>query len=185
VIFDSRASNLVPGDTNDRDDTFVYDRQTRQVRRVSVAPDGTQGINGVDNINGPAISADGRWVAFGSWADNLVSKDTNNTEDVFVSNWDLQGVTVQADFSAVLPLGVDTLTVTFTNQTTGDFTTSLWFFGDGETSTLSSPTHTYTAPGMYDVMLLVSGSGGTDTLTRPVYVVVRGPLSHYLPLVRH
>ena len=123
-------------------------------------------------------------MAFGSHSDNLVNGDTNGVNDIFVSEWDLQDVTVQADFSATPLSGVDTLTVTFTNQTTGDFTTSLWFFGDRETSTLPSPTHTYTTPGVYDVMLLVSGSGGTDTLTRPGYIVVRGPLSYYLPLVR-
>jgi PKD repeat protein len=98
---------------------------------------------------------------------------------------------VQANFSAAPLSGVGTLTVTFTNQTTCgrdvacNVSTSLWFFGDWSTSTLSSPTHTYTAPGIYTVMLFASGPGGTDTLTRPGYIVVRSPLSHYLPLVRH
>jgi PKD repeat protein len=90
---------------------------------------------------------------------------------------------VQADFSASPLTGMDTLTVSFTNQISGDYTTSLWFFGDGETSLQPSPTHTYTAPGVYNVMLFASGPGGTDTLTRPAYIVVHGAYSHYLPLV--
>src|SRR5439155_2739827 len=42
VAFESSASNLVAGDTNDADDVFVHDRQTGTTERVSVASDGTQ-----------------------------------------------------------------------------------------------------------------------------------------------
>ena len=81
VAFTSFANNLVSGDTNFLEDIFVHDRQTGQIRRVSVATDGTQG-NG-SSIR-PSISTDGRYVAFISDADNLVSGDTNNQWDVFV-----------------------------------------------------------------------------------------------------
>ena len=81
VVFSSDADNLVPGDTNDCQDIFVYDRQTRTTERVSVANDGTQGN---DRSKGPAVSADGRHVAFTSSADNLVPGDTNGLPDVFV-----------------------------------------------------------------------------------------------------
>jgi Tol biopolymer transport system component len=78
VAFDSSATNLVPGDTNGVLDVFIHDRQTGQTSRVSVASDGTQG-NGASHL--PAISADGRYVAFTSFATNLVPGDTNNTSD--------------------------------------------------------------------------------------------------------
>jgi len=81
VAFYSWASNLVTGDTNGRWDVFVHDRQTGITELVSVAGDGTQG-NG--NSVEPAISADGRWVAFVSWASNLVAGDSNAQPDVFV-----------------------------------------------------------------------------------------------------
>jgi Tol biopolymer transport system component len=81
VAFVSGADNLVSGDTNGRDDIFVYDRQTGQTTRVSVASDGTQG-NGFSWQ--PSISSDGRYVAFLSGANNLVPGDTNWYEDVFV-----------------------------------------------------------------------------------------------------
>jgi hypothetical protein len=81
VAFMSWASNLVPGDTNGSADVFVHDLQTGATTRLSVDSDGNQG-NG-DSWN-PAISADGRYVAFQSWASNLVPGDTNGSADVFV-----------------------------------------------------------------------------------------------------
>jgi hypothetical protein len=81
VAFRSDATNLVANDTNNRSDIFVRDRTLRVTRRVSVASDGTQ-ANG-DSIL-PAISSDGRFVAFSSDASNLVAGDTNNLSDIFV-----------------------------------------------------------------------------------------------------
>ncbi|MCY2991008.1 MAG: S8 family serine peptidase [Planctomycetota bacterium] len=81
VVFESLASNLVPGDTNDARDVFVCDRQTRSVERVSEAADGTSGDW---NSARPAISADGRFVAFYSFASNLVPDDSNDEENVFL-----------------------------------------------------------------------------------------------------
>ncbi len=81
VVFESQASNLVPGDTNGATDIFVRDLSTGQTSRVSVASDGTQGN---DHSTRPAISHDGRWVVFQSAADNLVPGDTNGAIDVFV-----------------------------------------------------------------------------------------------------
>nr|HID13858.1 hypothetical protein [Anaerolineae bacterium] len=81
VAFASDATNLVSSDTNDKRDIFVYDRATGWMTRVSVASDGTE-ANGDNYL--PAISADGRFVAFSSYATNLVTGDTNNWVDVFV-----------------------------------------------------------------------------------------------------
>jgi Tol biopolymer transport system component len=83
VAFRSEANNLVPGDTNDRPDVFVRDRQTGETERVSVSSAGTQG-NG-HSVH-PTISADGRFVAFESSASNLVPGDTNGANgDIFVA----------------------------------------------------------------------------------------------------
>jgi Tol biopolymer transport system component len=81
VAFESRARNLVPGDTNGEWDVFVRDRRTGVTERVSVGPGGIQGDK-ASYVS--ALSADGRFVAFSSWADNLVPGDTNGTYDVFV-----------------------------------------------------------------------------------------------------
>ena len=81
VAFDSNASNLVPGDTNNTFDIFVRDVLTNTTTRVSVNSAGNQGNN---FSLFPSISADGRFVAFDSNASNLVPGDTNNTTDIFV-----------------------------------------------------------------------------------------------------
>jgi len=81
VAFQSRATNLVASDTNVRYDVFVHDRQTGQTSRMSVATDGTQGN---EESRGPAISGNGRFVAFQSLASNLVAGDTNLSYDVYV-----------------------------------------------------------------------------------------------------
>ncbi|MFO0983812.1 MAG: calcium-binding protein [Planctomycetota bacterium] len=81
VAFDSTAANLVPGDTNGQDDIFVHDRLIGETTRVSVSSSGAQAD---DRSEAPALSADGRYVAFFSYADNLVAADTNSSLDVFV-----------------------------------------------------------------------------------------------------
>lgn len=81
VVFYSLATNLVPGDTNAEYDVFMHDRETGQTTRVSVDSGGIQGNSA---SYGPALSADGRYVAFGSLASNLVPDDTNAEGDVFV-----------------------------------------------------------------------------------------------------
>ena len=84
VAFSSWASNLVHGDVNSRPDVFVHDRDTGRTTRVSVGPAGTQAIGTSNTASSPAISADGRHIAFSSNAPNLVARDTNNGTDVFV-----------------------------------------------------------------------------------------------------
>lgn len=81
VAFYSHASNLTPGDTNDDGDVFVYDRTARATELVSVSSAGVQGNYASWK---PAISGNGRFVAFNSGASNLVPGDRNGRMDVFV-----------------------------------------------------------------------------------------------------
>ncbi len=81
VVFSSFASNLVPSDTNDNSDIFIKDLQTGAIERVSVATDGSEGDEG---SFAPSISADGRFVAFESFASNFFSGDTPANSDIFV-----------------------------------------------------------------------------------------------------
>jgi Tol biopolymer transport system component len=82
VAFISSASNLVPDDTNGLPDAFTRDRVAGTTARVSVSSDGEEGN---DSSIGPAISADGRYVAFYSCASNLVPGDANGSyPDVFM-----------------------------------------------------------------------------------------------------
>jgi Tol biopolymer transport system component len=80
VAFASGAGNLAPGETNGRLQIYLRDRQTGTTERVSVA--GSAPADG--NSFSPSISADGRFVAFDSYATNLAPPDTNYAPDAFV-----------------------------------------------------------------------------------------------------
>lgn len=81
AAFESGAKNLVPGDNNGDYDIFVHDLTTGQTTRVSMS---TTGEEPNDTSKWPTISDDGRYVAFCSYADNLVPLDTNWSPDIFV-----------------------------------------------------------------------------------------------------
>jgi Tol biopolymer transport system component len=63
---------------------FVHDREIGETSLISVAEDGTAPIWGASWGSGPSISADGRYVAFESFSDNLIHGDTNEEHDIFV-----------------------------------------------------------------------------------------------------
>jgi outer membrane protein assembly factor BamB len=81
VAFTSSASNLVAGDTNVGYEAFVHDRQTGITERVSL--DSAEAEGNSESVN-TVISADGDFVAFTSYASNLVADDTNGKSDVFI-----------------------------------------------------------------------------------------------------
>ena len=81
VTYASAASNLVSQDNNSQRDIFVYDRQDKTSELISVSTKGTQ-ANGMSTFS--VISEDGRYVAFESMADNLVSGDNNGLSDIFL-----------------------------------------------------------------------------------------------------
>ena len=80
LAFESDATNLVGNDTNGARDIFVHDRKTHKTKRVSKRSDGTEGDS---TSYDPSISGNGRYVAFASYATNLVKNDTNGSKDVF------------------------------------------------------------------------------------------------------
>ena len=81
VAFQSSASNLVAGDANASSDVFVRDRLDGTTVRASVD---SSGVEGTGNSEWPAISGDGRFVAFASYAPDLVPGDENLAPDIFV-----------------------------------------------------------------------------------------------------
>jgi len=104
IAFDSRATNLVSGDTNLARDVFLRDLASGTTTRVSVSSTGLEANN---ESQTPAVSADARYVAFASLASNLVLNDTNNAVDVFVRDT-LAGTTlrVSVDSSGAQAFGV-------------------------------------------------------------------------------
>jgi gliding motility-associated-like protein len=116
-----------------------------------------------------------------------ISYDTSGTFPVSISVND-NGCTTTANGSVlVFPVpearfnvpnsdGCVPYTVQFSDASiTGVPLSYRWFFGDGDSSSLASPTHTYTQTGVYDVMLIVSAASGcivTDTFFLPALIVV-------------
>jgi hypothetical protein len=155
VAFESFATNLVSEDTNGQVDIFVRDTQTNITTRASVNSSAAQGSS-TSQLS--SVSADGRYVAFGSAATNLVSGDTNNRWDIFAHENDFTPPSVssslRADPSPTIAAHFD-FTVTFSEPVTdvdaGDFSLSI--------SGVSGASVTN-----------VSGSGATRTVT-----VNRGP----------
>lgn len=110
VVFASRATNLVPNDNNFKTDIFVHDQLTGKTERISIDSSGNEGNDNshytdlknpwvidsgtcacITTINplaigsgSPSITADGRFVAFDSYANNLITKDMNVSQDVFL-----------------------------------------------------------------------------------------------------
>jgi hypothetical protein len=89
VVFQSDASNLVAGDSNNRQDIFVKDLQSGAIQRVSTDATGVQGNNSSFFAQ---FSADGRYVLFESDASNLVAGDSNGTRDLFVKDLQSGGI---------------------------------------------------------------------------------------------
>jgi Tol biopolymer transport system component len=137
VAFGSHAANLVPGDTNAVADVFVRDREAGVTERVSVSTTGAE-------ANGPShphyISGDGRYVAFGSYASNLVPGDTNDALDVFVRDREA-GTTERvsltcsgeqiAGHSYLRPISADGRYVLFWSEAPGIVPADTNDFGDG------------------------------------------------------
>lgn len=89
VVWETYAKTLVAKDTDDLQHVYLRDRKKGITRRISIGIGGAipDGHSSVCSGYGPAISADGTYVAFASEAKNLVPNDTKGKTDVFVRNW--------------------------------------------------------------------------------------------------
>jgi hypothetical protein len=108
IAFSSDATNWVAGDTNGSRDVFVYDRQTGLSELIS-ARDGTTATFGNSRSDQPFISGNGRYVAFRSTANNLLTvADGNTVADIFIRDlWALPRRTYRI---SVLPVSLAPLT---------------------------------------------------------------------------
>ena len=81
VVLESRASNLVSGDTGGLIHIYIHDRKNGTTKLISKSSSGKRSDG---SSSEPSVSADGRFVAFASDAKNLVNGDTNAEWDIFV-----------------------------------------------------------------------------------------------------
>ena len=102
IAFYSSVATLVANDKNGIWDIFLWDKNEPLLKRVSLTADGkerNQGSESANRIVAPAISGNGRYIAFSTTADNMVAGDNNNFQDVFI--YDItSGSTVIASNSA-------------------------------------------------------------------------------------
>jgi PKD repeat protein len=124
---------------------------------TEVSPSHTYTQAGVYTVTLTAIGADG------------------NSTSLVQTNYLTVTSAVVADFSAFPLSGPLPLLVQFLNNSTGA-DSYVWAFGDDITSTLPSPTHTYTASGVYTISLVATGPGGTSPMTQTNYITVTSPL---------
>jgi hypothetical protein len=99
ITFTSLATNLVALDLNNTWDVFVHDRQLGTTLRASVGTGGLEGNGPSGWLARPSITDDGRFVAFGSRASNLLPSDANGSDDAFVRDLSL-GTTVAASVTS-------------------------------------------------------------------------------------
>ncbi|MDL2121667.1 MAG: PKD domain-containing protein [Deltaproteobacteria bacterium] len=145
----------------------------------------------VDNVEGPpgasAFVADSNFNASDDSDDlrncynSIYSVDLTNdasggrvvADAIKVTHVDNPPEIIQADFNARNRHGPVPLEVDFDNESTGDFTSRYWKFGDGgENGSRDDITHIYTSPGTYSVTLTITGPMGTSTKTKTSYITV-------------
>ncbi|MBC7935118.1 MAG: PKD domain-containing protein [Rhizobacter sp.] len=129
-----------------------------------------------DGTSSTAANPSHTYTSAGSY--NVSLKITNSkgcTQTFYQSNYITAFPEVQSAFTIADPTGCTAPhTVNFQSQSAGNGILSYaWLFGDGGSSTLANPSHTYTATGIYTVKLITSSADGcrdTATLTNAVHV---------------
>ncbi|MDT8272906.1 MAG: PKD domain-containing protein [Desulfomonilia bacterium] len=90
----------------------------------------------------------------------------SDTQEIAITVW----TPTTAGFTADPTSGMEPLTVTFTNTSSGTISSYLWEFGDGETSTEQNPSHTYSTAGTFTVTLTATGAYDSDATTSTITV---------------
>jgi beta propeller repeat protein len=96
--------------------------------------------------------------------------------DIYAYNLNIKPDKPQAAFTANITTGNAPLSVSFTDNSTGQSLSWHWNFGDKTTSTDKNPVHTYKNSGKYTVTLTVTNEGGSNTVTKTNYINVTTPL---------
>lgn len=112
----------------------------------------------------------------GSWTVKFTVNGPGGTAMKTKNNYiTTQEPTPTADFTATPTTGIAPLKVQFTSQTTGTITYYAWDFGDGSTSALANPSHSYNNGGGWTIKLTVTGPGGSASKTKINYITTQPP----------
>ena len=111
-----------------------------------------------------------------SWTDLTAAISNANTcLKAYTVNTGTPPTPPVASFTGTPTGGYAPLTVTFTDTSANSPTSWAWTFGDGGTSALKSPSHTFMTAGTYTVALTATNIGGSNTLTKTNYITVTVP----------
>lgn len=111
--------------------------------------------------------------SMGEFDVKLVAWNTNFSDSITLTDYILVYGDPMADFS----YSINGYTALF-NNLSQDYTTLLWEFGDGSTSTSPNPAHTYSQDGTYTVRLIVYNDCGSDTITQ-VITIANPPVANF------
>lgn len=158
-------------------DTFqIQEPAQLMIQDVITSPncnvaDGAISLTGLGGT--PPYSFDWSTGQTGSTINNLSAGNyavtlTDGNSCTLVESFQLTPIqNVTASFSS----SVSSLTVTFTN-TSVNATSYLWNFGDGNTSTLANPTHTYANSGTYTVVLTATNACGSTNYSETLTIIL-------------
>jgi gliding motility-associated-like protein len=176
VNIDNPVANFTPSTTS------ICEGQSVTFTNTSAPPGGTYTWNFGDGGTSTATNPSHTYATAGTYTVTLIA-----------SNGTCADTLVQTALITVDPAPVANLvgtptngcavphTVNFTDLSTGNPTTWLWNFGDGNTSNQQNPSHTYTAPGTYTVTLTVTSANGcTDVVTFTNYIQVVPPVANFV-----
>ena len=168
-------------------DLWKYNIATNQWTWISgdsvggiAATFGTKGVAAATNVPGARLlqvtwtDNNGNFWLFAGYGLAANPVNTNVLNDLWRFNQPISVAAPVAQFSALPDTICAGSAVTFTDHSTGAPASRSWFFTGGipDTSTQPGPIVTYGTPGIYPVTLVVSNSGGADTLTRSAYITV-------------
>ncbi|OYT12530.1 MAG: hypothetical protein B6I18_00050 [Bacteroidetes bacterium 4572_112] len=103
---------------------------------------------------------------------NYKANTNYNTSRSNTANNGIIPQSLSADFNADITSGVAPLTVNFQNTSLGSPENYIWYFGDGDTSSMENPLHTYQTEGLYSVKLVISTTTESDSITINDYIDV-------------
>lgn len=136
------------------------------------------GDGNIQNFSGPPFQH--TYNTPGTFSVKLIVTDAAGCKDSLTLTNLVTATDPVPNFTSADTLTCPGATVTFTNTSAPAGFTSQWDFGDGATSGLASPTHIYTATGLYNVKLRIQDAYGcADSITKPAYIRVDLPWPNF------
>ncbi len=183
VLFMSEADNLVPDDTNGLTDYFLHDTGSGQTIRVNVSGTGAQADDDASEDDGFDVSDDGETVVFASFATNLTAADTNNSSDIFFTQWLPRQAPTWPDGSSLTATDVTLTSLTLTWSAAQDnvaVTRYDLYRGTTLLTTLDAATLTYGVTGLepgtgYTFRVVARDAAGNASENGPSVTVTTVP----------